>query len=408
MNKNVKRIVAMALAIGTVSAVAPATNVNLLTTKAYASSTNETDTLEELKLETSSGSNIKLYSDSGYDSSDKVASDEVEADETYYAKTSSDTINISIDGPSSKYVRVFKGTSSSTKGKKVSSDISLSSDSTTTTIVVKVYGEEPDSSIRYDEDDDYDLLNTYKIKVKYTGSDSSSSDSSSSDLTADDYDSIYLDKLSIDGKSISLSESKINYTYNVDSDVDEVTIKAVPEDEDTETVTIDGDEVDDSDNYKNKVSLDKGKNEIEIDLTNDDDEERVYTLTINRASTSSTSTSTSTTTTTATTPSTETNVVTPNIKANQWVLVNGKWQYNDINGNPLKNRWYYVQADGNMATGWLSINTKWYYFGADGAMKTGWQLVNGTWYYLYPQTGMMAYSTTIDGYKLNANGAWIK
>ena len=95
MNKNVKRIVAIALVIGTVSAVAPATNVNLLTTKAYASTTNDTDTLDSLKLETSSGSTIKLYSDSGYASGNKVDSSDVSDGDTYYAKTSSSTVNIS-------------------------------------------------------------------------------------------------------------------------------------------------------------------------------------------------------------------------------------------------------------------------------------------------------------------------
>ena len=43
MNKNLKRIIAIALAIGIISAVGPATSVNLLTTKAYASTdTNDT------------------------------------------------------------------------------------------------------------------------------------------------------------------------------------------------------------------------------------------------------------------------------------------------------------------------------------------------------------------------------
>ena len=270
MNKNIKRIVAIALALGTVSAVAPATNVNLLTTKAYASDTNDEDTLTDLTLETSTGNNIKLYSDNDYASDNKVDSGDVEPDENYFAKTSSDTVNFSIEGPSSKYVRVFTSTSDSAKGKKISSDFSLSG---STTFTIKVYGEDPGTSVRNDEDEDYDLLSTYKIKVKYTGSDSSSSDSSnssSSDATADDYDSIYLDKLSVEGKSITLSESKINYTYSVGSDVDSVTIKAVPEDTDTETVEIDGESVDDSDNYKNDVSLNKGENKIELSWETED------------------------------------------------------------------------------------------------------------------------------------------
>ena len=411
MNKNLKKIIAIALVFGTVSAVAPASIGNLLTTKAYASTTNDTDELESLELQTSSGNTIKLYSDNDYASDNKVDSSDVEDGETYYAKTSSSTINIDIDRPNNKYVKVFKGTSSSTKGKSITSDISLSSG--TTTLTVRVYSSTPDSSVTYD--DDSDVVSEYVIKVKCTSSSSSSSSSS------DDYDDIYLDKLSVDGDSISLSDSKIKYSYSVASDVDEVTIKAVPEDEDNETVSIDGDDVDDSDSYKNKVSLDKGENKIEIDLTNDDDDtERVYTLTITRASTSSDSTSTSSTTTTAiatTTPSTATNVITTTVKANQWVQVNGAWQYNDSTGNPIKNSWfpdrnygktYYLKADGNMATGWLNISGKWYYLGTDGAMKTaGWILDGGKYYYLNSD-GTMAYSTTINGYKVGADGAWIK
>jgi glucan-binding YG repeat protein len=38
--------------------------------------------------------------------------------------------------------------------------------------------------------------------------------------------------------------------------------------------------------------------------------------------------------------------------------------------------------------------------------------VGGTWYYLYPQTGApkgsLAVSTTVDGYVVDANGAWVR
>jgi hypothetical protein len=397
MNKNLKKIIAIALVLGTVSAVAPASIGNLLTTKAYASTTNDTDTLSSLKLKTSSGSTINLYSDTDYASDNKVASDSVDTDTTYYAKTSSSTINISTSGPSSKYVKVFKGTSSSTKGKSISSDISLSSG--TTTLTVRVYSSTPDSSVTYS--DDSDVVGEYVIKVKCTSSSSSSSDSSDS---SDSYDDIYLDKLSVEGESISLSDSKIKYSYSVANDVDTATIKAVPEDQDNETVTIDGSDVDSSDSYKKTVSLDVGDNKFEIDLQNPDDStERVYTLTITRASSSSTSTSTATTTTATTattattTPSTATNVSTTTIKASQWVqLTNGSWQYNDSMGNPIKSNWFNDKSSG-----------KWYYLGADGVMQTGWILNGGKYYYLN-SNGSMAYSTTISGYKLGSDGAWIR
>lgn len=371
MNKNVKRIVALALAIGTVSAVAPATNFNLLTTRAYADDTDDnTDTtLDSLKLETSSGDTIKLYSDDDYKSDNKVDDSDVTDDSTYYAKTSSSTIDISTSGPKSKYVRVFKGTSSSTKGKKTSSSISLSSD--TTTLTVRVYSSEPSSSVDYG--DSYE--SQYKIKVKYTGSDSSTSSDSSND-----YDDIYLDKLSIAGESISLSKTKTDYTYSVASDVDEVTVKAVPTDTD-DTVTIDGKEVnEDDDKYKDDVSINKGENEIRVKVENDDNEERVYTLKVTRgstaAATTATTATTAATTATATTAATDAGAIVTTAKPNQWVQINGGWQYNDSTGNPIKNIWFF---DRNLG--------KWYYLGADG---------------------MMASNTTIGGWKVGYDGAWIK
>ena len=60
-----------------------------------------------------------------------------------------------------------------------------------------------------------------------------------------------------------------------------------------------------------------------------------------------------------------------------------------------------------MQTGWVKDGEQWYYLNASGAMHTGWlKDTNGKWYYLY-DNGVMAHSTVIDGYKLDASGAWI-
>ena len=97
--------------------------------------------------------------------------------------------------------------------------------------------------------------------------------------------------------------------------------------------------------------------------------------------------------------------------------MNGKWQYNDALGNPIKNTWffdknlgknYYLQFDGSMATGWLFNNGKWYYLGTNGAMNTGWIIDGGKYYYLDPASGVMASNTKIGLYKLGSDGAWIK
>lgn len=428
MNKNVKRIVAMTLAIGTTSVAAPATSANLLTTKAYALSNDEKE-LESLELLDESGNEIKLYDSDEYDK--RVHDNEVDSDELYYAKTASKTVNIDISGPSKKYVRVFKGTSKTAEGKDVGEDIRMLQDTQTTLLIVKVYGEEPDDHVTADDDENYDLQSTYKIKVRYTGDGSSSTNntnsnstySSSGEMTADDYDNIYLDKMSVDGNNIDLSESKINYSYDVNDSVEQVAVRAVPEDKDEDKVEIDNTEVDDYENYKKTINLKKGENKIQIDLTDEDDNERVYTLTINRGSTSSTTNNTNATVSGSGAGADMANAT------NKWIQVNGKWQYKDATGNAVKNSWiqnYYLQADGNMATGWLAYNNSWYYMGMDGAVKTGWQLVNGIWYFFDSQgkmvtgwmkdtngkyyylnsNGAMAYSTTINGYKLGANGAW--
>lgn len=92
----------------------------------------------------------------------------------------------------------------------------------------------------------------------------------------------------------------------------------------------------------------------------------------------------------------------------------GTWSYY-AEGQIVKEQWiqdgnwYYLKEDGIMATGWIQLGGKWYYLNESGAMATGWlKDTDGNWYYLNPQTGEMATNTTIDGYVIGANGAWIK
>lgn len=80
--------------------------------------------------------------------------------------------------------------------------------------------------------------------------------------------------------------------------------------------------------------------------------------------------------------------------------VNNGW----INTN---NNWYYMDESGVMKTGWQKIDGSWYFMQDSGEMKTGWLKENKAWYYLN-QSGEMASSTTIDGYYLGVDGAWIE
>lgn len=101
-----------------------------------------------------------------------------------------------------------------------------------------------------------------------------------------------------------------------------------------------------------------------------------------------------------------------------WVKgTDGTWTFNDVTGTKLtskwindKGAWYYLKADGIMATGWYNDNGTWYYLNpASGAMVTGWlkDPNSGLWYYL-AGSGAMLSNTTVDGYQLGGSGAWIQ
>ncbi len=99
-------------------------------------------------------------------------------------------------------------------------------------------------------------------------------------------------------------------------------------------------------------------------------------------------------------------------KATGWLNDKGTWYYLDAAGTMKTGwvqagAWYYLNASGAMQTGWVNDNGTWYYCNGSGAMQTGWLNDNGTWYYLNAN-GSMAANTTVDGYVLGANGAWVK
>ena len=96
----------------------------------------------------------------------------------------------------------------------------------------------------------------------------------------------------------------------------------------------------------------------------------------------------------------------------------GLWYFMDANGVMMSNgwikdngSWYYLNADGSMKTGWLLDNGTWYFLkntsGNLGSMQTGWIQTGGKWYYLNA-SGAMLKNTTVNGYRLGADGAWIK
>ncbi|HEU7405770.1 TPA: choline-binding protein, partial [Streptococcus pneumoniae] len=69
--------------------------------------------------------------------------------------------------------------------------------------------------------------------------------------------------------------------------------------------------------------------------------------------------------------------------------------------------WYYLNANGDMETGWVKDGDTWYYLEASGAMKASqWFKVSDKWYYVNG-SGALAVNTTVDGYGVNANGEWV-
>jgi hypothetical protein len=96
-----------------------------------------------------------------------------------------------------------------------------------------------------------------------------------------------------------------------------------------------------------------------------------------------------------------------------WLLVKNKWYFLDQSGAMqtgwLQNggKWYYLAPSGEMKTGWLDFAGKKYYLANSGSMVIGWLEIDGKWYYFSPN-GLMAADTSINGYKLGQDGAWIQ
>lgn len=98
-----------------------------------------------------------------------------------------------------------------------------------------------------------------------------------------------------------------------------------------------------------------------------------------------------------------------------WAWIGGAWYYFDANGimatgwQQLAGAWYYFYTWGGMAKGWAQVNGTWYYLNPNGGkmLSNGWNWIDGKCYYFYSWGGMAA-NTTIDGYKVDASGAWVK
>ena len=100
-----------------------------------------------------------------------------------------------------------------------------------------------------------------------------------------------------------------------------------------------------------------------------------------------------------------------------WAKTEKGWNFVKDNGAKASGEWvsdaegiYWIDEDTFMAKGWRQIDGKWYYLRSNGAMaKNYWEKSqDGVWYYLGADGVMMTNATTPDGYRVGADGAWIR
>ncbi|OOM74538.1 cadherin-like beta sandwich domain-containing protein [Clostridium sp. BL-8] len=217
-------------------------------------------------------------------------------------------------------------------------------------------------------------------------------------------EAVYLKDIDIDGNTIGFNESNTLYNVELDDDTNVVDLETVPED-DSYSVTVNGVELDEE---TNSIKLKfKGIAKYTINIgVKDKDTGRVgnYILNIYLGIPVSPNVSDS---------------INSVLKPNQWVLVNGRWRYNDSLGKPLKGTWYYdnkynkyfhFSNMGNMQTGWIQDGGVWYYLDSKGEMQTGWLKYEDQWYYLNSKGAMQTGWAFDDGkwYYFRRDGTMIK
>lgn len=378
MNKNIKKIIAIALALSFAPALMPK-GLNLGTTAVYAASSS--GYITDITLRTNKDDTENVYTKSNCNSSYKLS-------------------KISGKAPTQLYAEVDRNV------KKVKvSDIDYGTDCDS----VKIY----DGSTKIDLDEEVKISNTLRLKIEaYKGSTLKETytikivkeDDNDNDDDDDDDDDVYLDdlKLEYDNDDIDFDFDKDKKSFDIDvkNKVDYVKIIADP-DSNSDTVRIHGDTVTDDDDWKKKVSLSEGKNTIIVKVKDDDSNKREYELNITRASSSTSSSSDNNSSSTSSSSNTNSSST-----SNLTTVLSEGWQ--QINAN-----WYFIAPDGSKQTGWQKVDGKWYYMNESGVMQTGWlkSSSSGKSYYLNPISngykGAMVTNKTIEGYTIGSDGARI-
>lgn len=108
-----------------------------------------------------------------------------------------------------------------------------------------------------------------------------------------------------------------------------------------------------------------------------------------------------------------------------WNQSGDQWQFLLENGEPAVSRWacilwnnsyewFYFDAEGQMATGWVTLNNQTFYLqpvsdGSRGRMLTGWQQIDGKWYWFNTESdgsrgALLKNGVTPDGYTVGEDG----
>ena len=95
-----------------------------------------------------------------------------------------------------------------------------------------------------------------------------------------------------------------------------------------------------------------------------------------------------------------------------WELIDNNWHFFSASGAMQTgwvwdSAWYFLDSSGIMETGWMETDNGWYYLASNGAMQTGWTLVGSSWYYLGNSGAMQTGWLELQGiwYHLDDSGA---
>lgn len=71
----------------------------------------------------------------------------------------------------------------------------------------------------------------------------------------------------------------------------------------------------------------------------------------------------------------------------------------------IKGKVYYFSSNYRLVTGKVDLDGNSYYFDENGVLQTGWEIVGNKKYYYQEHSGILAKNQTIDGVKVDENGA---